>query len=59
MSLEIYVTKSFISLLNLGLNFPERMSLKELKKHLKKSIDNEDYEAASRFRDEINKRKEN
>jgi protein-arginine kinase activator protein McsA len=35
------------------------MSLKELKKHLKKSIDNEDYEAASRFRDEINKRKEN
>ena len=37
----------------------ERMTLKELKKHLKNSIDNEDYEAASRFRDEINNRKEN
>lgn len=37
----------------------ERMSLKELKKHLKNSIDNEDYEAASRFRDEINNRQEN
>jgi protein-arginine kinase activator protein McsA len=35
------------------------MSLKELKKHLKNSIDNEDYEAASRFRDEINNRQEN
>jgi bifunctional DNase/RNase len=37
----------------------ERMTLKELKKHLKNSIDNEDYEAASRFRDEINNRQEN
>ena len=37
----------------------ERMSLKELKKHLKNSIDNEDYEAASKFRDEINNRQEN
>ena len=37
----------------------ERMTLKELKKQLKNSIDNEDYEAASRFRDEINNRKEN
>jgi protein-arginine kinase activator protein McsA len=35
------------------------MTLKELKKQLKNSIDNEDYEAASRFRDEINNRKEN
>ena len=40
-------------------NPSERMSLKELKKHLKNSIDNEDYEAASRFRDEINNRQEN
>ncbi|MDG1239141.1 MAG: bifunctional nuclease family protein [Flavobacteriales bacterium] len=37
----------------------ERLTLKELKKQLKNSIENEDYEAASRFRDEINKRKEN
>jgi bifunctional DNase/RNase len=37
----------------------ERMTLKDLKKHLKNSIDNEDYEAASRFRDEINNRQEN
>ena len=37
----------------------ERLTLKELKKQLENSIDNEDYEAASRFRDEINKRKEN
>jgi len=37
----------------------ERLTLKELKKQLKNSIENEDYEAASRFRDEINKREEN
>jgi protein-arginine kinase activator protein McsA len=40
-------------------NPTERMTLKELKKQLKNSIDNEDYEAASRFRDEINNRKDN
>ena len=50
---------SDINLEEITKNPAERMSLKELKKHLKKSIDNEDYEAASRFRDEINKRKEN
>jgi bifunctional DNase/RNase len=50
---------SEINLEEITKNPTERMSLKELKKHLKKSIDNEDYEAASRFRDEINKRKEN
>ena len=50
---------SEINLEEITKNPTERMSLKELKNHLKKSIDNEDYEAASRFRDEINKRKEN
>ena len=35
----------------------ERMSVKELKLQLKDAIDNEDYENASRLRDEINKRK--
>ena len=50
---------SEINLEEITKNPTERMSLKELKKQLKKSIDNEDYEAASRFRDEINKRKEN
>ena len=35
----------------------ERMSVKELKSQLKDAIDNEDYENASRLRDEINKRK--
>tara|TARA_B110000444_G_C18606292_1_gene485470 strand:- start:90 stop:683 length:594 start_codon:yes stop_codon:yes gene_type:complete len=50
---------SEINLEEITKNPTERMSLNELKKHLKKSIDNEDYEAASRFRDEINKRKEN
>ena len=48
-----------ISLEKITKNPSERMSLKELKKHLKNSIDNEDYEAASRFRDEINNRQEN
>jgi|TARA_B110000967_G_scaffold86441_1_gene89006 hypothetical protein len=48
-----------ISLEEITKNPSERMSLKELKKHLKNSIDNEDYEAASRFRDEINNRQEN
>ncbi len=37
----------------------ERMTLKELKTKLKDAINNEDYEAASSLRDEINKRKEN
>ena len=34
----------------------ERMTLKELNLQLKEAINNEDYEAASRLRDEINKR---
>ena len=37
----------------------ERMTLKELNIKLKEAIKNEDYEAASKFRDEINKRTEN
>lgn len=37
----------------------ERMTLKELNLQLKEAINNEDYEAASRLRDEINKRSEN
>ena len=37
----------------------ERMTLSELNKQLKEAIDNEDYEAASNIRDEINRRKEN
>ena len=48
-----------INLEDITKNPTERMTLKELKKQLKNSIDNEDYEAASRFRDEINNRKEN
>ena len=48
-----------INLEEITKNPAERMTLKELKKQLKNSIDNEDYEAASRFRDEINNRKEN
>ena len=48
-----------INLEEITKNPTERMTLKELKKQLKNSIDNEDYEAASRFRDEINNRKEN
>ena len=48
-----------INLEEITKNSTERMTLKELKKQLKNSIDNEDYEAASRFRDEINNRKEN
>ena len=48
-----------INLEEITKNPTERMTLKELKKQLKNSIDNEDYEAASRFRDEINSRKEN
>ena len=35
----------------------ERMTVKELNSQLKDAIDNEDYESASRLRDEINKRK--
>ena len=37
----------------------ERMTVKELNSQLKNAIDNEDYESASRLRDEINKRKKN
>ncbi len=37
----------------------ERMTLKELNSKLREAINNEDYEAASRLRDEINKRSEN
>jgi len=37
----------------------ERMTLNELNSKLKEAINNEDYEAASRLRDEINKRSEN
>ncbi|MBM78876.1 MAG: hypothetical protein CL846_10380 [Crocinitomicaceae bacterium] len=37
----------------------ERMTLRELNKQLKEAIENEDYEAASSIRDEINRRKEN
>ena len=48
-----------INLEEITKNPTERMTLKELKKQLKNSIDNEDYEAASRFRDEINNREEN
>jgi len=48
-----------INLEEITKNPTERMSLKELKKQLKNSIDNEDYEAASKFRDEINNRKNN
>ncbi len=51
--------KPEINLEEITKNPTERMTLKELKKQLKNSIDNEDYEAASRFRDEINNRKEN
>ena len=35
------------------------LTLKQLNKKISDAIENEDYEAASRFRDEINKRKEN
>ena len=35
----------------------ERMTVKELNSQLKDAIENEDYELASRLRDEINKRK--
>ena len=48
-----------INLEEITKNPTERLTLAELKKQLKYSIENEDYEAASRFRDEINKRKEN
>jgi bifunctional DNase/RNase len=48
-----------INLEEITKNPTERMTLKELKKQLKNSIDNEDYEAASKFRDEINNRKNN
>ena len=37
----------------------ERMTLNELNSKLKEAINNEDYEAASKLRDEINKRSEN
>ncbi len=37
----------------------ERMTLTELSHQLKEAIDNEDYEAASNIRDEINRRKGN
>ncbi len=48
-----------INLEEITKNPTERLTLAELKKQLKHSIENEDYEAASKFRDEINKRKEN
>ena len=48
-----------INLEEITKNPTERLTLAELKKQLKNSIENEDYEAASKFRDEINKRKEN
>lgn len=48
-----------INLEEITKNPTERLTLAELKKQLKSSIENEDYEAASKFRDEINKRKEN
>ena len=47
-----------INLEEITKNPTERLTLAELKKQLKNSIENEDYEAASKFRDEINKRKE-
>ena len=37
----------------------ERMTLTELNQQLKEAIENEDYEAASNIRDEINRRKGN
>ena len=37
----------------------QNFTIKELDEALKKAINNEDYEAASKIRDEINKRKDN
>ena len=48
-----------INLEEITQNPVERMTLKELNIKLKEAIKNEDYEAASKFRDEINKRTEN
>ena len=44
---------------NIQLNPVERMTLTELDQQLKEAIENEDYEAASNIRDEINRRKGN
>lgn len=52
-------TSAEISLEEITQNPVERMTTKELKVKLKDAINNEDYEAASRLRDEINKRTEN
>ena len=48
-----------INLEEIQQNPVERLTLKELKSKLNEAINNEDYEAASKLRDEINKRKEN
>jgi bifunctional DNase/RNase len=48
-----------INLEEIQQNPVERLTLKELKNKLNEAINNEDYEAASKLRDEINKRKEN
>lgn len=52
-------TSPEINLEEITQNPVERMTTKELKVKLKDAINNEDYEAASRLRDEINKRTEN
>jgi hypothetical protein len=52
-------TSPEINLEEITQNPVERMTTKELKVKLKDAINNEDYEAASRLRDEINKRSEN
>ena len=52
-------TSPEINIEEISQNPVDRMSLKDLKKQLKEAIDKEDYENASRLRDEINKRKEN
>ena len=40
-----------------GSNYFSSLSLKELEKKLKETIENEDYETASKIRDELKKRK--
>ena len=52
-------TSPEINIEEISQNPVDRMSLKDLKKQLKEAIEKEDYENASRLRDEINKRKEN
>jgi hypothetical protein len=48
-----------INLEEITQNPVERMTVKELNAKLKEAINNEDYEAASKFRDEINRRTKN